>query len=145
MISCGITFPASRALNMYIPLFSHCGVSILCKLVVAPKTLLFQWETELEKKFCVSDFRESEVLVKSINDLENFKIDEFELLVVDEAHNYVKESIPNVLKNLAENTPHVLFLSATPALSDDKVLLNLLRLLDPENYNHLSIFIVMLM
>lgn len=105
--------------------------------VVAPAHLLGQWKKELRTKFYIDAFP---------NRVRFFSPAEFgllpekppALLVVDEAHHFVRSDIHPDLLWAAESAPRLLLLSATPALGRSEILLGLLRLIDPDCYADVS-------
>jgi ATP-dependent helicase HepA len=101
--------------------------------IVVPDTLMRQWELELKDKFIIDDFPKR-VHVISTNSLSKIPSHQVSFLVVDEAHHLVANDIPPDLLRLADATPRLLLLSATPSLGKSDVLLRLLKLLDPDCY-----------
>jgi len=106
--------------------------------VISPESLIKQWEGELEQKFLISDYPDR-VQVKTIDQLVKIDVEDLQLLVVDEAHHFVQKEIPEKLYELSKCSPRLLLLSATPSLGDSQILLNLLRLLDFDNYQNVSV------
>jgi len=103
-------------------------------LILAPGQLHRQWETELEDKFSVSDVR-----VLAHEELGSWPGDPVDVLVVDEAHHLTRAGSPTDamiegVTLLAQGADMVLLLSATPVRSNEVGFLDLLHLLDPENY-----------
>lgn len=101
--------------------------------VISPLSLVSQWESELEQKFAVTDFP-GRVIVYSFEEVAGIPSDALSMLVVDEAHHLVAGETPHALSQLANASPRLLLLSATPPLGQPEVLLRLLRILDPDSY-----------
>ncbi|SAK87933.1 helicase SNF2 family protein [Caballeronia glebae] len=106
--------------------------------VIAPPSLVRQWETELEDKLAILDFPER-INVCSIDKMATIPTDGISMLVVDEAHHLVADEIPHELTRLASSSPRLLLLSATPPLGQPEVLLRLLKVLDPDNYGDVGL------
>lgn len=112
--------------------------------VLVPSALVWQWESELESKFGLSEFRHGGIEVVSYDDERAFdRTIAPDLVVVDEAHRVAAgwESDVAALSNryeaartLAHRVPRVLLLSATPVLHRERDLLAMLHLLDPDAY-----------
>ena len=105
-------------------------------IVFAPASLIYQWYDELDLRFDLGDVR-----VYAHEEMLNYQ-NEFDLVVIDEAHRIVANNasnqsnrLYNVLKKLAKNTRNLLLLSATPILHKDAEMLSLLHLLDPIAYS----------
>ena len=105
--------------------------------VVAPNPLVQQWRQELEQKFSIDEFPDR-VQVLSIEEAQFISDRNFALLVIDEAHHLVITETPRYIERLANASPRLLLLSATPALGNSDVLFRLLKLIDPDRYKHLS-------
>jgi ATP-dependent helicase HepA len=109
--------------------------------VLVPRTILPQWQAELENRFFISDFGRS---VQFVSHEDTGLIDAataLDLLVVDEAHNLLRSADNRVtdlaaarLTELANRVPRLLLLSATPPLGEEDRLLGLLNLLDPVSH-----------
>ncbi len=104
--------------------------------VFAPDQLTNQWRGELKGRFELNHipvFGHSEMADQSA------KLVQFDMAVIDEAHQLVSASVQNkelavTAKSIAHKCKHLLLLSATPLLHHDEELLALLELLDPDNY-----------
>jgi len=108
--------------------------------VVAPTSLLWQWERELREKFDIEHDGDQLTLCSTPS------IDEliegggrFDLLVIDEAHHLIRRGGAvdrgyRQLADLAHRVDRLLLLTATPVLSDEAATLALLHLLDPATY-----------
>jgi ATP-dependent helicase HepA len=112
--------------------------------VCVPRLLVAQWSRELQEKFLVDDFEEDAVLVVSHEELDHVSQQgEFDMLVVDEAHDLMPESHGlkvetgsryATLRSIAHRVPGLLLLSATPLLHNEVTFLGMLHLLDPDVY-----------
>jgi len=104
--------------------------SLKCSVFV-PKILVEQWKDELESRFGVTN-----VPVLPHSDLSASTPSSVDLLVVDEAHRLFGEEseIVTAFRSLCHASKHLLLLSATPLLHQERDLLGLLNLLDPERY-----------
>lgn len=110
--------------------------------VVVPNALVWQWDSELEEKFGVSQF--GGVELRGFDDPHAFDvITAPDLLIIDEAHRIAagwnspaKEYADrfNDARALAHQVPRILLLSATPVLHREADLLAMLHLLDPDTY-----------
>ncbi len=135
-------------------------------LVVVPDSLVYQWFFEMHRKFQlgfgaisqdtppepgVNPFLEHERVIVSLGLLkgseiarEMLKKADFDILVVDEAHQYKKESENSfeysLLEELCERIPSVLLLTATPEQLGMEGHFDRLRLLDPDRYDNFDSF-----
>ena len=108
-------------------------------LVLAPDHLRQQWLEELTNKFRVGDFRGASIQVCAHEEPATWPDGPFHVLVIDEAHHLTRAGPfpPDVLERvagLAHGANDILLLSATPVRSNETAFLDLLYLLDPENY-----------
>ena len=108
-------------------------------LVLAPDHLRHQWREELVDKFHLGDFREASIRICAHEEPETWPNGPVHVLVIDEAHHLTRAgSLPReVLKcvaGLAHEATDVFLLSATPVRSNEVTFLDLLHLLDPQNY-----------
>ncbi|HMI82572.1 MAG TPA: protein DpdE [Polyangiaceae bacterium] len=111
-------------------------------LVVVPKHLVQQWESELASKFCLPP--PGPVAVISEDSLgETNAAATLTMLVVDEAHRSALRAFDpdprerhlfQCLRTLAQAVPRVLLLSGTPVLHQEDGFLAMLHLLDPDGY-----------
>jgi ATP-dependent helicase HepA len=112
-------------------------------LVLAPEHLIGQWRDELTGKFFLDE--QSGVNIAHEGELSNIPVERIKLtlLVVDEAHHSALSAFDTAsehraryerLSKLAEQTPCVLLLSATPVLHQEDGFLAMLHLLDPQAY-----------
>ncbi len=134
-------------------------------LVVVPDSLVYQWFFELHRKFQlgfaainqetppepgVNPFIHNERVVVSLGLLKGSKLAQemleeadFDILVVDEAHQYKKEEGGfeyAFLENICAKVPSVLLLTATPEQLGMSGHFDRLRLLDPDRYNSFEEF-----
>ena len=113
-------------------------------LYIVPASLAQQWENELKYKFEINAVQNIALAAYSnhvILALEN--LDEYceaiglnwDVLVVDETHRLLNQNDKyNLILQLSKRTENVLFLSATPIQNRKEEYLNLLSLLQPEQY-----------
>ena len=104
--------------------------------VVAPASLLWQWEKELREKFDV-EFDGEQVKLCDLHSIAELgrRGQNCDLLVIDEAHRIISREGPAAedyrhLAKLAHSAERILLLTATPVLSDDAATLALLHLID---------------
>ena len=105
-------------------------------LVLAPDHLRQQWLEELKNKF---HFRDASIQVCAHEEPGRWPDRPPQILVIDEAHHLTRAGPfpPAVLERVAElahGANDILLLSATPVRSNETAFLDLLYLLDPENY-----------
>ena len=108
--------------------------------VVAPTTLLSQWERELYEKFDI-DTDEGYVTFYAPSDVGEILEDTpaLDLLIIDEAHHMIgrggtAQEGYELIARVAHQAERLLLLTATPVLGDDAATLALLHLLDPLTY-----------
>lgn len=111
--------------------------------LILPPFLIEQWRRELETKFRITDFPDARIRFSRDDDPGTWE--PADLIVVDEAHNLARlagseqEQLSaryTRLAEIAEASPRLLLLSATPALNNEQVFLAMLKLLDPALYRH---------
>jgi ATP-dependent helicase HepA len=107
-------------------------------LILVPNHLQSQWEAELVSRFRVP-LNDGFVCVCSYEDVSSWAAIRPGLLVVDEAHRITRTgSLPVVtsaaIREISEGCDEVLLLSATPVRSNEAGYLDLLSILDPQNY-----------
>lgn len=125
-------------------------------LVIAPKSLQYQWFIELYKKFelifktlgendsieyeadtdssqlLITDF---ESLLKEQDKLKTVMDNEWDLLIVDEAHRYGHAHQSSLLmQKLTQKASRALYLSATPEALGEENFFRLLHSLNPQKY-----------
>lgn len=104
-------------------------------LIIVPKHLLLKWEKELFSKFYLDDFS-NRINIISIENIDE-NINEPTLLILDEAHHIVADtnkyslSEKKIIIELAKKSEKLLMLSATPGIGNERILFNLLRILEP--------------
>jgi len=110
-------------------------------LVIVPPSLKRQWTHELSTKFSLTPTSAhltiltfSEVIALAVNTC-------FDICVIDEAHHIAEfarfensSAVWERCREVAQATPRLLLLSATPALHNEQAFLAMLHLLDPANY-----------
>jgi ATP-dependent helicase HepA len=109
-------------------------------LAIVPRSLLKQWQQELESKFHLTD----EVKLLTIEDLDDYHCDTPPgFLILDEAQhiaamaesaNPQQQRYFAMCQKLAHQADRLLLLSATPALNHEQTFLAMLHLLDPVTY-----------
>ena len=114
--------------------------------IFAPTSLISQWGRELETRFFIEP-SQHRLHVMSYEQLETIDPSEVDTLIIDEAHNLIpvepaSDAGYKSIKCLASQARRLLLISATPVLGNETILLGLLHLLDPENYQleHEEIF-----
>ena len=108
-------------------------------LVLAPDHLRQQWANEMLDRFHVRNFTEASVRFEAHDDPASWREAVADVLVVDEAHHLTRAGPHPVatleaVSDLALAASEVLLLSATPVRSNEVAFLDLLSLLDPDNY-----------
>lgn len=108
-------------------------------IILAPDHLRQQWADELLGKFRIGQFGEATVRIKAHDDADSWPSSPVDMVVVDEAHHmtragHYEHATLGRLTELAHQAKDVLLLSATPVRSNEVAFLDLLCLLDPENY-----------
>lgn len=106
--------------------------------IIVPERLLKQWQRELVSKFSTNEFPQR-VRVLNVDQLRFPPGEEPGMVVIDEAHHVVSGIAPPGLLEVASWAPRLLLLSATPALGQPEVLLRLLRIIDPDNYDAVTL------
>lgn len=108
-------------------------------LVLAPDHLREQWAAELLDRFRTDDFADAWLRIRAHDDEATWPEQPVDLLVVDEAHHATRTGLLSTnarqrIVELAHEAEALLLLSATPVRSNEAGFLDLLHLLDPENY-----------
>lgn len=157
-VGLGKTIEAGLILHKLITTGRHSRV-----LIVVPDALTYQWFFEMHRKFQlgfvainqetppepgVNPFLQNERVIVSANLLKGSEMAkemlaeaDFDLLVVDEAHQYKSGSHDyDLLEELCGRIPAVLLLTATPEQLGMQGHFDRLRLLDPERYYDFEIF-----
>jgi ATP-dependent helicase HepA len=110
--------------------------------LLVPDALVWQWESELEAKFAISQLGGVELFAFSDSHAFEPALTP-DLVVIDEAHRVAagwnspaKELAERftMARALAHRVPRILLLSATPVLHREADLLAMLHLLDPDTY-----------
>ncbi|SHO53369.1 SNF2-related protein [Anaerocolumna xylanovorans] len=109
-------------------------------LIVVPKMLKAQWETELLFKFKISlepDTNNNSVTLKAIDELTMDDLNHnWGFVIVDEVHRYLVDEFQyKKLHTISINAKNILLLSATPVQQKKDEYLDLLRLLLPQKYD----------
>jgi ATP-dependent helicase HepA len=109
-------------------------------LVVVPRTLLKQWQQELEAKFHLTD----QIKLLTVEDLPDYKYSTPpSFVILDEAQHIAaladhtdpkRQKHFEISQRLAHQADRLLLLSATPALNHEKTFLTMLHFLDPITY-----------
>lgn len=111
-------------------------------LVIVPDSLVAQWKTELESKFHSHEFGGRVIIVSqssvSKSYIEKIFTENIGMTIVDESHNLIKYETPDWLDLAAKKSQRLLLLTATPSLADTKLLLRLIKLIDPDGYVSVS-------
>ena len=108
-------------------------------LVLVPDHLRQQWAEELINKFHTGAFREATIRIHAHEEPETWPDGPVHVLVVDEAHHLTRAAplpreVLERVARLAHAATDVFLLSATPVRSNEVAFLDLLHLLDPQNY-----------
>ncbi len=108
-------------------------------LVIVPNALVAQWKSELESKFHSYEFSSRVIVISQsfVNKvyIENIFSENIGMTVVDESHNLIQHETPDWLEIASKKTKRLLLLTATPSLADAKLLLRLIKLIDPDGYS----------
>jgi ATP-dependent helicase HepA len=157
-VGLGKTIEAGLILHKLITTGRHSRV-----LIVVPDALTYQWFFEMHRKFQlgfvainqetppepgINPFLQNERIIVSANLLKGSEMAkkmlseaDFDLLVVDEAHQYKSGSADyDLLEDLSSRIPAVLLLTATPEQLGLQGHFDRLRLLDPERYYDFEVF-----
>lgn len=113
-------------------------------LIVTPDALKEQWRMEMLLKFGMESGRDENqnyIDLVSMSEFLNMGLDqEYQLLIVDEVHELIKNSkVYNRLVYFSNRCPNVLFLSATPVRHLKQDYLKLLQLLDPAAFSKVDL------
>ena len=131
-VGLGKTIEAGLVIRQVMIDDSHAKVLVLC-----PGSLVGQWESELKDRLALGTALDDQHLVvlahEDIN--QNWNLDHFALVVIDEAHNllgWVQDDSPTRLA--LDRVPALLALSATPMRGDLETFRRLLSLVDPNAF-----------
>jgi ATP-dependent helicase HepA len=114
--------------------------------LILPPFLIGQWQHELTNKFFLKDFTQADIRFARNDEPRAWA--PAGLLIVDEAHNLAalaNSDQPDLaarytkLAETATESTRLLMLSATPALNNEPVFLQMLKLLDPAVYTDVSV------
>lgn len=113
-------------------------------LITAPRSLVAQWRTELLFKFGLLEGENENDNYISLVAVEDLRKDdcatEWNFVVVDEVHNYLKRRDKyEYIHALSRNSDNVILLSATPIQQRQEEYLDLLRLILPDKYDGISL------
>lgn len=134
-VGMGKTIEAASILKVF---FSrHSDVNAL---IVAPKSLLEQWKTELFLKFDLYEGENENNNYITFAELENASErecnQEWDFTIIDEAHRLLRfREYYKAFHKLSKNTTNLLLLSATPVQQKRADYLDLLRLIFPSKYD----------
>lgn len=108
-------------------------------LVLTPDHLREQWANELLTRFHTAQYADASIWIRSYEDDRTPKDQEIDLLVIDEAHHITRSGTASDkacrrITAMAQQANALLLLSATPVRSNEAGFLDLLSMLDPENY-----------
>lgn len=108
-------------------------------LVLAPDHLREQWAAELLDRFRTDRYADAWLRIRSHTAEATWPAQAVDLLVVDEAHHATRTGVlsPTARQRIVElshEAEALILLSATPVRSNEAGFLDLLHLLDPENY-----------
>ena len=111
-------------------------------LVLCPGSLVGQWESELRDRLALGTALDDQHLVvlshEGIN--QNWNLDHFALVVIDEAHNLLSRVPDGSPTRLAlDRVPALLALSATPMRGDLETFRRLLGLVDPNAFRDTTV------
>ncbi|WP_394250308.1 protein DpdE [Arthrobacter pityocampae] len=114
--------------------------------LILPPFLIGQWQHELTSKFFIEDFIHADIRFARNDQPSTWA--PADLLIVDEAHNLAALADSDqaglaaryaAFAEVAMNSSRLLMLSATPALNNEPVFLQMLKLLDPAVYADTSV------
>lgn len=138
-------------------------------LIVCPKSLREKWQIELKEKFglkfqvyeekdqLIDDIKNKDGYVRGIVNYEKVRLSDnnllfetiegshkkFDFILCDEAHRLRnRETLAHKgMMRLLESPSAAVFLTATPVMTREENLFNLLTLLDPEQYSDYAVFL----
>lgn len=113
-------------------------------LITVPRALVAQWRTELLFKFGIMEGTNQNghfLTIKAVEELEKSICNsQWDFVIVDEVHNYIKDSMGYAqIHNLSKNADNIILLSATPIQQRKEEYLRLLRLIQPDLYDSVTI------
>lgn len=113
---------------------------------ILPPPLIGQWQRELADKFFLQDFTQADIRFARSDEPDTWA--PADLMIIDESHNLAAlahSTQPDLaaryarLAETATKSTRLLMLSATPALNNEPVFLQMLKLLDPWVYADVSV------
>ena len=112
-------------------------------LVLVPEKLKEQWKAELLLKFNIPvgiNINHNCLTIKSISELTEEECNKsWDFVIIDEVHRFLLDRFEySLLHKISKNAENILLLSATPVQQKKSEYLDLLRLLAPDKYVHLS-------
>lgn len=136
-------------------------------LIICPNSLQGKWQDELREKFgfnfeiytkdrLIYDINNKEGYIRAIVNYEKIRISDggifgalqnsykkFDFILCDEAHRLRNsDTLAHMgMAKLLEGPAAAVFLTATPVMTKEENLFNLLKLLDPEQYGDYSVFL----
>jgi len=136
-VGLGKTIEAGIIIKQYI---LDNGVKAKKVIIIVPESLLQQWHSELRKRFSLAN--SSKVILVSMNSISRLEelLDDAGMVVVDEAHHLsANQVLYDIILRQTKSISHLLLLSATPVLRNEKGFLKLLQLLDPKIYSGVTL------
>lgn len=112
-------------------------------LILVPEALKEQWISELLLKFNIPNgvgANSNSVVVKSVNEIEQSDLaTQWDFVIIDEVHKYLfVKNTYEIMHSISKKAKNLLVLSATPVQQKTEEYLDLLRLLLPDKYDHIS-------
>lgn len=113
-------------------------------LITVPRALVAQWRTELLFKFGIMEGENPNghfLMLRAVEDLDKSAYNcRWDFVIVDEVHNYIKDSTSYAkIHSLSKNADNIILLSATPIQQRKEEYLRLLRLIQPDLYDSVTI------
>lgn len=112
-------------------------------LITVPRALIAQWRTELLFKFGIMEgmnLNNNILCLRAVEDLDESVCGyNWDFVIVDEVHNYIKDIIRyRKIHELSKKAENIILLSATPIQQRQEEYLQLLRLIQPEAYDSMT-------
>ena len=138
-VGLGKTIEACSILKIY--LSNHSNQNVL---IAVPQSLYAQWNSEMLFKFNLypgTGPNNNRISLKSFDELKSDDfLSDWDFVIVDEVHNYLSDPVEyECVHQLSKNAENILLLSATPIQQRETEYLNLLRLVLPNKYDHVSL------
>lgn len=113
-------------------------------LIIVPNTLKEQWRSELLVKFSISigsDNRNNQLTLLGLDEVSKTELEQnWDFVIIDEVHKFIFDSdYYEYLHKISKITENILLLSATPVQQREEDYLQLLRLLLPDKYDHITL------